>query len=41
MAGGVEGAEGKEETKTLRKMLFLPVCACVSVTVHVSVCAWI
>lgn len=31
------GAEGKEETKTQRKKLFLPVCACVPVTVCVSV----
>lgn len=41
MAGGKEGgAEGKEETKTLRKMLlFASVCACLrhSVCVHVHV----
>lgn len=31
MAGEMEGAEGKEETKTLRKMLFFAsVCVCLS-----------
>lgn len=41
MAGGKEGgAEGKEETKTLRKMLlFVSVCACLSHSACQCVCA--
>lgn len=41
MAGGMEGAEGKEERKTLRKKSSFCQCVsvCVSVAVHVSMCA--